>query len=411
MHGDVLHDCHAEVLVRRSVRTWILERLVCEGVSTDDNPAGLPRILEPVHGGANSARRQLREDVHLHLYISTLPCGGASTEVLQERNRKQDMDAGRAPWPHALSSCPVLRGREGGTSHAQIPLRTKPGRADAPPSISMSCTDKLRLWNEVGLHGALLSHWIDPFFFSTLVLSTPAHTSDTQALATACHAAVVISPDQARPSIAFVPVSFEHSRDNVDARMASLTGIAPDDPAWGDVEPVPSSAGASPDLPAIAWRRGHRMENILGGIKMGASSKRRGANPLPLSSQYVAVLTRSSLCQRAWFRYVVKARAQLEDFHPTLYANLTYQQAKTGVLPGAQPHVDACVQAYQQAKRRLCGEDTPQREARVRRFVDKHTSSANPSDTPAEMHGGTAPLAAWLITPRGLRTFCLDVEA
>lgn len=49
-------------------------------------------------------------------------------------------------------------------------LRTKPGRADCPFSSSMSCSDKLCLWNIVGLQGALLSQLVSPIYLTSIII-------------------------------------------------------------------------------------------------------------------------------------------------------------------------------------------------------------------------------------------------
>lgn len=61
------------------------------------------------------------------------------------------------------------RGRNGYTSTGQ--LRTKPGRTDSFPSISMSCSDKISSWNVMGLQGALLSELFEPIFIGHIVIS------------------------------------------------------------------------------------------------------------------------------------------------------------------------------------------------------------------------------------------------
>ena len=49
-------------------------------------------------------------------------------------------------------------------------LRTKPGRADSEPTLSMSCSDKIALWNVIGLQSALLSELIEPIYLSSIVI-------------------------------------------------------------------------------------------------------------------------------------------------------------------------------------------------------------------------------------------------
>ena len=61
--GDALHDSHAEVIARRGAIRWLLEeisRMKTSGsVWLEDAPDG---------------RVKLAQNVHLHLYVSTVPC-------------------------------------------------------------------------------------------------------------------------------------------------------------------------------------------------------------------------------------------------------------------------------------------------------------------------------------------------
>lgn len=49
-------------------------------------------------------------------------------------------------------------------------LRTKPGRADSPPTLSMSCSDKIARWCVVGIQGALASHILDAIYVDEIIL-------------------------------------------------------------------------------------------------------------------------------------------------------------------------------------------------------------------------------------------------
>ena len=73
----------------------------------------------------------------------------------------------------------VLRGRNGYVYFGA--LRTKPGRADSKPTLSMSCSDKIALWTIVGIQGALLSDIAQPLYIDQLVFGgvRPDHGNAT----------------------------------------------------------------------------------------------------------------------------------------------------------------------------------------------------------------------------------------
>ena len=49
-------------------------------------------------------------------------------------------------------------------------LRTKPGRADSPPALSMSCSDKMARWNVLGIQGSLGSRFLKPVYLNGIIL-------------------------------------------------------------------------------------------------------------------------------------------------------------------------------------------------------------------------------------------------
>ena len=62
----------------------------------------------------------------------------------------------------------AVRGRNGYENYGAI--RTKPGRADSPPTISFSCSDKIATWSVLGLQGAMLESLFDPVYLTGVVI-------------------------------------------------------------------------------------------------------------------------------------------------------------------------------------------------------------------------------------------------
>ncbi|CAG8821367.1 16399_t:CDS:2, partial [Racocetra persica] len=57
-------------------------------------------------------------------------------------------------------------------------LRTKPGRVDSEPTLSMSCSDKIAQWNVVGLQSALLSELISPIYLLSITVGDMFYLKD-----------------------------------------------------------------------------------------------------------------------------------------------------------------------------------------------------------------------------------------
>ncbi|KDN50022.1 hypothetical protein RSAG8_01358, partial [Rhizoctonia solani AG-8 WAC10335] len=242
--GEALHDSHAEVLARRAAARWFYQQLGQES--------------EWVVGTG------LREGVDVWMYVSTLPCGDASASALAI-NQPVEMAALKSisPMPRPEKGT-TARGRD--NYDALGWLRTKPARADAPPTMSHSCSDKIALWSLVGFQGALLYQLMGPLFFSGLVLGDVIGQfsgADVEKIVGDCQRALV---DRLRPlpdgiqvphelRILFTGIPFPHARSqNPESNVAS----DPESHIW---------IGPSKSSPSIS-------ETIVNGFRRGIGPKR-----------------------------------------------------------------------------------------------------------------------------------------
>ncbi|KAH9823305.1 hypothetical protein DFH28DRAFT_1172680 [Melampsora americana] len=290
--GDLLHDSHAEVLARRGFRLWLYDevRRSCEIGS---------RWVNPLLGYKDYF--SLKESIQVFFYVSTLPCGDASmlltSQQVAEQSLKGPSQSTSSEFSTEYQECisaslgtlHVARGRLGFDQPAGK-LRTKPGRIDSPPSTSHSCSDKLALWNIVGLQGALGASIFQPIRVFGYVFGTCDFSPhlDLQALHSSLKFALIdrvkayLPTNHCPPEIWFTSREFEFSQKSVATAACTAR-----DPHEGVVSTSWNSLGPHSICVGLSFVSGYGTEVIdRHGSRQGAPKKRRAPEgPLSLKTR------------------------------------------------------------------------------------------------------------------------------
>lgn len=172
--GNILHDGHAEVLAIRAFNRFLVDECAELARRGFGSTSGWikwrqrgqveQQRADLGHGVAGGKQPfELKHGVGIHMYCSECPCGDASMENVMAS--QQDS----TPWSDTLPASDLL-----GRGHFDQlgVVRRKPARADAPLTLSKSCSDKLALKQVTSLLSSIVGKLIWPgnVYLSTLVL-------------------------------------------------------------------------------------------------------------------------------------------------------------------------------------------------------------------------------------------------
>ncbi|KAM5276697.1 double-stranded RNA-specific editase 1 isoform 2-T4 [Hipposideros larvatus] len=166
--GLALNDCHAEIISRRSLLRFLYAQLELYLNSKDDQKKSI--FQKSPRGGF-----KLKESVQFHLYISTSPCGDA--RIFSPHEPVLEEPADRHPNRKARGQLRTKIESGEGTIpvRSNASIQTWDGVLQGERLLTMSCSDKMARWNVLGVQGSLLSVFVEPVYFSSIILGSLYH--------------------------------------------------------------------------------------------------------------------------------------------------------------------------------------------------------------------------------------------
>ncbi|KAM9304809.1 double-stranded RNA-specific editase 1 isoform 2-T2 [Gastrophryne carolinensis] len=166
--GLALNDCHAEIIARRSLLRFLYTQLELFLSNKDDQQKSI--FMKSERSGF-----RLKDNVQFHLYISTSPCGDA--RIFSPHEAGQEDQGDRHPNRKARGQLRTKIESGEGTIpvRSSSSIQTWDGVLQGERLLTMSCSDKIARWNVVGIQGSLFSLFVEPIYFSSIILGSLYH--------------------------------------------------------------------------------------------------------------------------------------------------------------------------------------------------------------------------------------------
>jgi double stranded RNA-specific editase B len=117
---------------------------------------------------------RLKNDIKFHLFISSAPCGDSRIFAINNGNDSSDDDYEKfcTRKNRGQLRCKLELGMGTLPTNSFSSIQTWDGIILGERLKIMSCSDKLCKANVIGVHGALLNHFIEPAYFDSIIIGS-----------------------------------------------------------------------------------------------------------------------------------------------------------------------------------------------------------------------------------------------